>query len=131
MSRKYHDTIQLTEDALRPNDTHMYHAYDDDNSYYQSYWWDGHKWAEDQSFGAARIHYCKALALKYTGDTAGAVEHMEKAVEFDPGDNQAFDQLKLLKLELEQQRAKRMEKLNAPQIQLREKQARRKTKARG
>ena len=56
-----------------------------------------HNWKEDQRLDYLKIHYCKAMAHKHVGDGAGALEHMEKALTFDPGDNTVFTQLMSLK----------------------------------
>lgn len=114
MSRKYKDVIELTDVALQRN---QYRQGALDHCYMQDYLCDGYDWALDQRFDYAGIHYCHAISLKKRGDTSGAVEHMEKAVEYDPGDGQAFEQLQILKRKQEREPATKTKKLNTPQIQ--------------
>ena len=54
-------------------------------------------WKEEQGLDYLKIHYCKAMARKHVGDSVGALEHMEKALSFDPGDSTVYTQLSLLK----------------------------------
>ena len=49
----------------------------------------------------ANIHYNFSLGLKHIGETVRAVEQMEKALEFDPGDGTAFAKLMDLKRRVE------------------------------
>ena len=65
---------------------------------WHKYWYYHHKgfW-DDQRFDAARAFYCRAIALKHTGDVSKAVKYMERALHFDPGDGHAFMQLEMLR----------------------------------
>ncbi len=124
MSRKYEEVVQLTDSvfnsSLTPDDLchcRRRRIFCDK----ERHWMDEHK------LDYMKIYYCKAQSLKHSGDTKGAIQHMEKALHFDPGDGTVFTQLGLLKLQRREQRAK---KLNSLQNQLRKKQARRREKAR-
>ena len=94
------------------------------------------QWVGDQTFEYLRIFYCRAMALYHLGDTVSAVWHMEEALRLDPGDNNVFEKLTMLKqtvatqaLAKEAARNQRLQKLNSSQIQLQKKQARRRAKA--
>lgn len=98
MSRKFKEVSQLTDSALE--------HYDWNHRPYDSctYTWRDYKcdWNRDHALDYLKVHYCKAMALKHEGDTTGAIEHMEKALVFDPGDGQVYTQLSLLKQKREE-----------------------------
>ena len=74
-----------------------------------------------------------ALALEHVGDMVRAVECMEKALSFDPGDRAVLALLVRLRRRREVEGAKNVKKamkLNRGQSLLREKQRRRKEKGR-
>lgn len=135
-SRDYEEVVAQTASILKcDNERHSliyrFHKYCS-----HSYWSSAGHWAEDQKFEYVRIHYCRAMALYHLGHTLSAAEHMEAALLLDPGDNNVFEKLTMLKQTLAKQnlakeaaRKQRLEKLNRSQIQLRKKQARRKMKA--
>lgn len=134
MSRKYQDVSKAADAALECTRAYRdctHELYDYCSLPYRA---SSQDWAEDQKLDYVKIHYCKALALNHMGATGRAVEHMEKALGFDPGDGTVFAQLTLLKQELKWKkdavRHKRAGKLNVRQDQLRRKQAIRKAKAR-
>ncbi len=137
MSRKYKSIIQSTDAALYCNktDNHRRHRWTD-NCKHQYQGGTDRDWAEDQTYDYAQVYYCRALALKHMGKTYLAVEIMEKAIGFDPGDGTSFAQLLLLKRKLEQEkirrnekiRSKRARKLNIEQRQLQKKQESRRLK---
>lgn len=102
MSRKYKDVGESTDAALECSHASAGCTHQKYDACSQSYCCLDHDWWEDQKLDYARIHYCKALALKHLGDTVLAIEHMEKALDFDPGDNTVFAQLVLLKRRLEE-----------------------------
>ena len=128
MSRSYDDVMLWTDAALECS-----HEYLED-TYYPEY---HHRWREDQRLDYQRLHLCRALALKHTRDLVGAVENMEMALTFDPGDGNVFAQLTLLKRQLKEYEARRSRAIrrnlargaNARQDQLRKKQAARRIKA--
>lgn len=97
MSRKYKDVMGSTNAALTCS-----HAYCQCTDRYSDncsnrYWGEEYDWMEDQKLEYLKIHYCKAMALKHMGDTVRAIEHMETALGFDPGDSTVVEQLDLLK----------------------------------
>ena len=140
MSRCYDDVMLWTNAALECS--HDYH----EDTYYPEY---NRRWREDQRLDYLKLHFCRALALKHRGDLVGAVENMEKAVTFNPGDGNVFAQLVQLKRQPEEERQleekqhreedearrskpnrhKRVRNMNAQQDQLRKKQAARRIKA--
>ena len=131
MSRNYKEVCQMTDAALTCNNAHRGCTHKPisiccSHMYYSA----KQDWVEDQKLDYVKIHYCKALALKHMGDTVLAIEHMEKALAFDPGDGTVYAQLMLLKGKLEEDAARkaRLEKLNARQNQLRRKQKDRREK---
>lgn len=132
MSQKFKEVVLSTKSALRCNQAAQDCPH---RSWYCNHSYRDRKrdWAKDQRLDYQRIHYCRAIALKYLGDTEYAVEHMEKALTFDPGDGTAFAQLTQLRQELEEKKAaarkRRSEKIHSPQNQLRIKQAKRRSKA--
>ncbi|KAM0798573.1 hypothetical protein BDR22DRAFT_858927 [Usnea florida] len=94
MAQKYEEVELWTSTAL--NCDHW--AWGCPHKYYQRFFQEKeHNWKEDQRLDFLKIHYCKAMARKHMGDGAGALEHMEKALTFDPGDNTVYSQLMLLK----------------------------------
>lgn len=142
MSRKHEEVSRLIDAGLKCSHAHRGCTHDQSHDYcnhmYSNYgrpcWAEDpeHDWAEDQKLDYAKMHYCKAIALEHTGDTVGAIDHMEKALSFDPGDETASAQLMRLKEKRKENgaRSERLKKLNSGQIQLRNKQIRRREKAR-
>ena len=92
--------------------------------------YDGRSFSDDHLLDLARTYYCRAMALKYTVDLPKAIKHMERALCCDPGDGQAFMQLGILRREWDESpaRIRRLKKLDAPYIKLKEKQEVRKAK---
>lgn len=130
-SHKYKEVIQLTDSALKCSigSSDCPHGIWDFCSHRYEIGcrgWEGHR-----KFDLVRLHYCRDLSLHRLGDTVSAIEHMEKALNLDPGDGTVFAQLTLLKQQQqeiqEEARKKRLYKLNGPQKKLYVKQARRKT----
>lgn len=132
MSRKYKEVGQLTDSALKCNQAHYVGNHRPYGCCSHTCRDDKYDWEKNQALDYLKIHYCKAIALKHTGDTVRAIEHMEKALVFDPGDAQVFTQLLSLKQKRKEEedmlRRNRLEKLNALQDQLRRKQALRRMK---
>lgn len=95
-SECYDDVILITDAALK-----ISHDYRDSTHAYNREF--RRKWREDQRLDYQRVHQCRALAHKHMGDMVQAVEHMEKALEFDPGDGNVFAQLGRLKEQLEEE----------------------------
>ncbi|CAF9922819.1 MAG: hypothetical protein ALECFALPRED_002234 [Alectoria fallacina] len=134
MSHKYRDVGESADAALAcvqeyHDSTPRFHKEGRPKLWYD--WW---YWREDQKLDYVKIYYCKALALKHLGDTVRAMEHMEKALGFDPGDSTVLAQLELLRQkrarEEDADRRARARKLNSIQDLLRKKQRNRKGKAR-
>lgn len=133
MSRRYEDVIHTTETALkcRVPDCDWEHRphYNCSHSY-----WDGKfDWLRDQKLDYQGLYQCMALALEHVGDMVRAVECMEKALSFDPGDRAVLALLVRLRRRREVEGAKNVKKamkLNRGQSLLREKQRRRKEKGR-
>ena len=94
MSRKYEEVDLWTSTALDCS-----HKEGDcpHHSFCKRFGESGREWDEEHRLDYLRIHYCKAMARKHVGDGVGALEHMEKALSFDPGDNTVYTQLMLLK----------------------------------
>ena len=130
MSRKYEDVGQLTSSVLKcslaADDCREQRYCDCMSNLFDP----ERNWMDDHKLDYLKIYYCKAQSLKHSGDTKRAIQHMEKALGFDPGDGTVFTQLGLLKQQRLAEREQRAKKLNFLQNQLRKKQARRKEKAR-
>ena len=129
-SRNYKEVVAQTDAALKCDEerhSHIYRCRQCSHSYKSS----NGEWVGYQKLDYLRIHYCRAMALYHLGNIATAVKHMEEALGLDPGDNNVFEKLTMLKQELAKEAAARklrLEKLNRSQNQLRKKQARRRTK---
>lgn len=102
MSRRYQDVIQSTDAALEccrdwRDCTHNHYR-----GCRHTYWDPNRDWRNDQKLDYLKAYYCKGLAHKHMGDTVRAVENLEKALSFDPGDGNVFAQLALLYRKLEE-----------------------------
>ena len=70
---------------------------------------DKKNFAEDQKSDYHLFHYCNGIALKEMGDTQGAIEHLEKALSLNPGDDMTQDEL----VELRQKQKQEQEQADA------------------
>ena len=101
MSQRYKDVIKLAESFLKwrlfPSSrrrwlkAHGHNPWRDRTNDYSSY--------------DVKAHYCYSLALMHMGNTSGAIEHMEEALELDPGDGTVSAQLMLLRSKAEREKS--------------------------
>ena len=95
MAGRYDDVILLTDAALDTSEDYR------EVTYYHHDRELKRKWREDQRVDYQKVHQCRALAHKHMGESLQAVQSMEKALSFDPGDGDVFAQLMQLKKQLE------------------------------
>lgn len=107
MSRMYKEVIESTDVALTCSYTYCDCKDVYSNNHCRVYGSGDRNWVEKHKLDRLKIHYCKALALNHMGDTVHAVENMERALVFDPGDGTVFAQLVLLKRRLEEENARK------------------------
>ena len=126
-SRNYKEVVTQTDAALKCDDERYIRIHRCGRRCSHSYENSNGEWVEHQNLDYLRLHYCRAMALHHLGDTVTAKNHMEEALSLDPGDNNVFEKLTMLKQELAEKAARKvkLEKLNSSQNQLRKKQARR------
>ncbi len=137
MSRMYRDVWRSTDAALTCDNAQSNCKHGQYDHCDHTYWSESHEWMKDQRLDYLRLYQCRALALKRMGDTVHAVENMEKALGFDPGDSTVLMQLVSLKQKLEREKARHVDKfrntktrnLNVEQDRLRKKQTSRRLKA--
>lgn len=103
-SHRYKDIVKLADDVwkccLYPS--RCSHEYSDCDCV--KCW---AKTSEQSKDDEVKAHYCYSLALMQTGDTSGAIEQMEKALEFDPGNGTVLSQLMNLRRKAEKENLKR------------------------
>lgn len=137
-SRTYKEVVTQTAAALRCDNKYHNGQWPRHSCCSDSYcyWPSLGDWMDDQKFELLRLHYCRAMALYHLGDMECAEWHMEEAHRLDPGDNDVYEKLTMLRHKLAEEAAEaaaarelRLEKLNISQNQLRKKQARRRMKA--
>ena len=103
-SQKYKNIVQWVDDVMKhrvcpSRCTHKY----SDCDYYGCWPNTSEKNKDDE----AKAHYCYSLALMQTGDISRAIQQMEKALEFDPGDGRVLSQLLNLRRKAEKETLKR------------------------
>lgn len=103
-SHRYKDIVKLADDVLKCclYPSRCSHEYSDCDCV--KCW---AKTSEQSKDDEVKAHYCYSLALMQTGDTSGAIEQMEKALEFDPGNGAVFSQLMNLRRKAEKENLKR------------------------
>ena len=105
-SRRFADVIKCTDDLLRCDydpSSCRHDDPDDDMHVHYGYFRD---WLRDQRLDYAKAYYCNSIALMRVGETARAVERMEKALEFDPEDSGISAQLMILRRQAEKEKSK-------------------------
>lgn len=103
-SHEYKSILQWVDDVMKhrvcpPRCTHE----QSDCDYYGCWPKTSKKNKDDE----VKAHYCFSLALMRMGDISRAIQQMEKALEFDPGDGRVLSQLLNLRRKAEKATLKR------------------------
>lgn len=105
-SQRYADVISHTDDLLRCDyDPSSCTHYEDDESMHTYIFYNQSEWVKDQGLDCAKAYYCNSIALMRVGETARAVERMQRALEFDPEDSAISAQLMILKRKAEKEKS--------------------------
>lgn len=130
-SHNYEEVVQLTDSALECRNFYVSctnHKWDSSGHMSETSCMD---WVEDQKLDLVRVHYSRGLSLHRLGNPMSGIEHLERALSFDPGDSTVSAQLTKLKQQrrmVVERQQKRLEKVNDQQRKLYTKQARRRTR---